>query len=316
MSAILKFNLAAYAAATVAAAFARSWWPFELVTHFRPHLLAAGAVFILVFLACRQPRWAAGALVLALPHAVPLFPYLAPIAAEARAEARVADGRPFRVLALNLHHRHADMAAVASLIRAERPDAVLLTELIPGHLPALARLTDLLPYHVQADAVGSGNLLLMSRWPVSWPSVHGPNRTYYPIVEARLCAPDNSQDCFTLIGLHASTPFGRLAALRDAALAKAAARAKGAGGRTVLLGDLNCTPWSPAFDDLLAAGGLRDTARGRGLVATWRSPVPLLGLPIDHVLVGGAIAINGRRVGPDVGSDHLPVIADLSLRGS
>jgi endonuclease/exonuclease/phosphatase (EEP) superfamily protein YafD len=81
----------------------------------------------------------------------------------------------------------------------------------------------------------------------------------------------------------------------------------------VLLGDLNCTPWSPAFDRLLAAARLRDSGRGRGLHPTWFSAVPFVGLPIDHVLVGPGVGVRGRHVGPDIGSDHRPVIADLVL---
>jgi endonuclease/exonuclease/phosphatase (EEP) superfamily protein YafD len=308
----LGVAFAAYGGATLAAALGRSWWLFELVTHFRPHLLMAGVGFCLVFLACRQPRWMLAALAVATVNALPLLPYLTPMAGEARAS----EGRPFRVLTLNLYHRHADMAAVARLIRAEQPDAVLLTELIPGHLKALGALADLLPYRVHAAAAGSGNLMLLSRWTVSQPAVHGPDPTYRPILEARLCAPENGEDCVTLIGLHAPLPFFDGAELRAVILDRAAERAKAAGGRVVLLGDLNCTPWSPAFHDLLAVGGLSDAAKGKSLAATWQSRVPIVGLPIDHVLVGRAVGVQDRRVGPDVGSDHLPVIADLSLRGS
>jgi endonuclease/exonuclease/phosphatase (EEP) superfamily protein YafD len=317
LSGSLKFGLgmglALYAAATLAASFGRSWWLFELVTHFRPHLFLAGVIFTIIFLSGGWRLLAGVAIALAMLNAAPLLSYLTSIATEARAAQSATEARAFRVLTLNLYHRHADMAAVANLIRAEQPDAVLLTELIPGHWPALARLADVLPYRVHAAARGSGNLMLLSRWPVSQPAVHGPVAHANPILEARLCAPEDADNCVTVIGLHASLPFHGKAVWRNQVLDHAARRAKAAGGRVILMGDLNCTPWSPYFEDLLAVGGLADAAKGNGLAATWRSRVPVIGLPIDHVLVGSAITVLGRRVGPDVGSDHLPVIADLAF---
>ena len=78
-------------------------------------------------------------------------------------------------------------------------------------------------------------------------------------------------------------------------------------------GDLNLTPWAPEFSSLLARGNLRDTGPYRGLLATWFSRLPFVGLLIDHVLVSPDIGILANRVGADLGSDHLPVIADLTV---
>lgn len=79
----------------------------------------------------------------------------------------------------------------------------------------------------------------------------------------------------------------------------------------VLLGDLNCTPFSPWFGRLLRDGQLRDTGKGFGLPSTWSRHG--IGLPIDHILAGGAWQVIDRRVHPDrMGSDHHPVIAVLA----
>jgi endonuclease/exonuclease/phosphatase family metal-dependent hydrolase len=36
-------------------------------------------------------------------------------------------------------------------------------------------------------------------------------------------------------------------------------------------------------------------------------------IPIDHVVVSPEVRVTDRRVGPDVGSDHLPVEATLAI---
>ena len=84
-----------------------------------------------------------------------------------------------------------------------------------------------------------------------------------------------------------------------------------ASGNRTLSNDL--TPWAPEFSSLLARGNLRDTGPYRGLLATWFSRLPFVGLLIDHVLVSPDIGILANRVGADLGSDHLPVIADLTV---
>ena len=82
--------------------------------------------------------------------------------------------------------------------------------------------------------------------------------------------------------------------------------------RTIVAGDLNCTPWSPNFVDLLKSSNLINSGLGHGLAISW-TPIPItaLGLPIDHVLVGDGIQVADRKVGPHVGSDHRPVIVDF-----
>ena len=83
---------------------------------------------------------------------------------------------------------------------------------------------------------------------------------------------------------------------------------------TILLGDLNTTPWSHHFRRLLKQTRLLDSLRGHGVQGSWPSFLPApLRIPIDHVLHSPEVAITGRAIGPDANSDHLPVIVDFGL---
>ena len=82
----------------------------------------------------------------------------------------------------------------------------------------------------------------------------------------------------------------------------------------VVLADLNQTPWSTAYRQLIRGARLQDARRGQWPRKTWRPRRSwLVGLPIDHVLYRGAVQVEQFRLGPDVGSDHLPLLADLAL---
>ena len=82
----------------------------------------------------------------------------------------------------------------------------------------------------------------------------------------------------------------------------------------MLIGDLNITSWSPVFWELLRKGGLTDSRQGFGIQPTWPVWLPVLLIPIDHILVSEKIVIHSREVGPNIGSDHYPVVVDFSVR--
>ena len=72
----------------------------------------------------------------------------------------------------------------------------------------------------------------------------------------------------------------------------------------LLAGDFNVTPWSPGFN------GIPGRRIGAYLFApTWFSNLPLLGLPIDHIMVSPALKASAYRVAPSTGSDHRALLA-------
>ena len=62
-------------------------------------------------------------------------------------------------------------------------------------------------------------------------------------------------------------------------------------------------------------GVLLPSRLGFGVQATWPSVyrIPPMMIPIDHCLVSPDVRVVGRRVGPHIGSDHLPVIVELQF---
>ncbi len=73
--------------------------------------------------------------------------------------------------------------------------------------------------------------------------------------------------------------------------------------RFVIAGDFNMTPWAPAFDQL--PGRRAGNAR---LESTWKDGWSLLGLPIDHFLIGNQISLGKAEVLGPSRSDHRPIL--------
>ena len=83
----------------------------------------------------------------------------------------------------------------------------------------------------------------------------------------------------------------------------------------IVMGDFNVTPYSYYFSQLKKTIGLKNTMAGFGFQNSWPSlsPLDIFRIPIDHVFVSKNIQVVDRRIGPDLGSDHFPVIVKLSL---
>lgn len=94
-------------------------------------------------------------------------------------------------------------------------------------------------------------------------------------------------------------------------------RAESPGTPVLAMGDFNTPPWSPFFRRFLDETGLVDASGTNWPTVTryfkeYKGPY-FFGSPIDHILVSKSIQVRGFKVGPDIGSDHLPVMAHLRL---
>ena len=82
----------------------------------------------------------------------------------------------------------------------------------------------------------------------------------------------------------------------------------------VLVGDFNCTSFSPNFSLITKNTSLKDTRKGFGILHSWWADVEFLNLAIDHAFVTNGLAVVNRSVGPYVGSDHLPIELEIGFK--
>ena len=292
-------------------------WAFELLTHFNFYFLLASVALALLALSLRQWRTTGlSALIAAASFAV-VWPHIRPPPTDLQAQ----PGPVVRLLWANLHNWKTDLDAMRRLLEAEKPDIAVFTELDPIHDAVLRDVRGLLPFQSPSPRGNAFGVMLLAKKPPESLKFDLTMGDYAPLMVARLCP--GEAGCLTLLGLHAWRPGPSWADARDRQLAHAAAVARqhiDKGERVVLVGDLNLTPFSLVFDRLIAQSGLRDASilpaerpRTSPWISTWWLANTGIGLPIDHALVSSGIGIVSHRVGPDIGSDHLPLILDLRI---
>ena len=82
-------------------------------------------------------------------------------------------------------------------------------------------------------------------------------------------------------------------------------------GPWVVMGDLNCSLWCPDYKTFQKETGLKNARKGFGICASWPSGNSPLKIPIDHCLVSPQIKVKSVKLGPEVYSDHLPLIVEI-----
>ncbi|MBI1319445.1 MAG: hypothetical protein GC168_10935 [Candidatus Hydrogenedens sp.] len=285
---------------------ARYRWYFELAPNFQ--LVYFGlALFALALLSLtRSRRGVVLALMFAAFHGWQIAPYV-PWSGAAHA-----DTDRVRVMLANVLTINQDYEAFREEVERHQPDILCVQEVGAGWKAVLEGLRETYPYQRMEAREDNFGIALASRWPlhdVAFKELGGVT------VPAILATVETPRGPLRLLDLHTIPPmFKHMAAGRNRQLAEAAQIARDAQTPFALVGDLNMTPWSPYFSDLIERSGLVNTRLGRGPMPTW--PVsalhPVL-LPIDHVLVSNDINMLGLHRGGRTGSDHLPVIADLQL---
>lgn len=289
------------------------WHPFELLEHFRLQLLVGCAAVALAAALLRQRGWFDVAALCLLLNLLLVTPGLS-----GAAPAGPADGVRVRLLLANVHTSNRDYAAVARAIAELRPDVVALVE--PNRRWFAALGPALAGYTAQREQDDPGNfgLGLYVRGEMS--SKIERLGSELPNLVARITLSSTPAVPFHLVLTHPIPPIYATTARRHrsqlAAVARRVAALRASSSAPVILaGDLNAAPWSRSFASLLQTTGLVDTRAGFGVHASFpsSSPLALLRIPIDHVLVSPDLGVLDRRVERDLGSDHLPILLDLQL---
>ena len=303
---LIQLGALGVAAASLLGHLSRHHFLLELFSHFRVQYAALLIGAAMLLLIVRSRRLAALALLGALLDVALIAPRLLP---QARAEA-MPGASAIRLLVQNVNTSNSHFHRVLELIERENPDVILLLEVDQRWMEAMRPLDAAYPHSISSPRTDNFGIALWSRIELRDARIEPMTDSRVPTIVADVLC---SAGAFRLIGTHTLPPVSRAyAATRNEQLRLVARDLNSHTNLpTIVCGDLNVSPWSAHFRDLLYEGGLSDTARGFGLQRTWPASSVLMRIPIDHILTTNGVSTTNRRVGPDVGSDHLGLIADL-----
>ena len=199
-------------------------------------------------------------------------------------------------------------------IKTVNPDIIVLSEVTPKWADALDFLYAEWPHQVVLPQEGSHGMAVYSKLPFTRTDTAYMTPRDIP---AFILDIEKNDRQFTLVSVHTLPPVrDSFYDNRNRHFSWIRRNFKDLAERPLIIaGDFNTTMYAPAYKSFIADTNLNNAREGRGLMNSWYIyRQPYLGLPIDHFLHSDGIKIDAAGRGPDIHSDHRPLITQFHLR--
>jgi len=213
------------------------------------------------------------------------------------------------LMQINVSYTNTEYTKLIELIRASEPTIITLNEVDLNWLTKIkAAVGGSYPYTSELPSADYRGMAILSKIPLRGEEVYYFGSGDPPVIRVML------DDDLSLIALHTKSPISKdWSESRDAMINGVAGLISNLPGSIIVAGDFNTTIHSAAFRETLNRIGLRDGRRGHGWKPSWQYGTPMA-VAIDHILYrGDDIFVQDFRIGPYIGSDHRPIIADILL---
>ena len=286
--------------------FGKYWWVFDLASHFRLQYAVGSVALIPLLFLLKRRGYAAILLCLSIANAVALVPFI-----PAKTKNTPEDANTLKTLFLNVNTQLGNPARVVDLILEESPDFFVLQEINRAWKKDVSALNELYPHQVLETREDNFGIGLFSKHPIISSDMLYLDNYGFPSISATL---STSNTTLRILSTHTLPPRdNRYTKIRNEQLEQLAAHIYKIEGPVILLGDLNTTVYNYYFQKLLKDSGLINSYKQHGFLSTWPNFLPGMGIQIDHILHSKEISMNDIYVGPKVGSDHLPLIAEFII---
>lgn len=304
--------------ALIMSLLARKFWFCELATHFMVQYTIAISIAIIIFIVykCRY-RWRLASIFLLyfICQILPLYlPYLTPPHLGEPTTPPPHTTTKLRLLSFNVHSYNPQHEAVIQFLRTTPSDIVLLLEVTSAWGKRLASLKNIYPHQTIIPRGDNFGIAMLSRIA----PIKIEQNNFGMDVPSLIGHFQHEDKDFIVIGTHPIPPMNA-ECLQDrncqmGAIADYAANCQINSKAVLIAGDLNCTSWSPYFQDWLKQGRLKDSRIGYGILSSWPNYYFWFWIPIDHFLASHHIIVAHRQVFSDsYGSDHFPIQIEFSL---
>lgn len=222
-----------------------------------------------------------------------------------------ADPIPLRVVSYNMYKNSPSTAKDAIWVEEQDADFVVLLEARRINKAPGDRLRAKYPVMLDCSGTERCSTILLSRFPLL---------SYHPLalgdaenreaLSALVATFDVEGVPLTLLVVHLDQPWP----LGDQGefLPQLVAAAAKVDGPALMVGDFNSVPWAYAVQSAADDNGFRIAELPS---RSWPAGAPKwLRLPLDQLHLKGPVRVKRMESGPQMGSDHRPIIAELLLK--
>ncbi|MBO0662301.1 endonuclease/exonuclease/phosphatase family protein [Jiella sp. MQZ9-1] len=303
----LAFGLALMVSlAIVGGFFGRDVPFFDSLAHFRAHLAVILFALAVLLLFSRSVLGAIVSAAIAAYAAVTVFAYVVP---QPAGTASAPAGRTaLTLLQMNLKYDAEAQPAIAT-IEQVKPDIVTMQEINQRWLDAMNGLNAVYPYRVVCGAGHHGGVAIFSKLAFASPTANCHATDGF--VAQRLDLGNGRG--LTVASEHLEWPWPHRQGLQMASLGRVLPALE---QPDLVSGDFNAVAWSGTVQRFAEATSTRPV---HGIGPTWLARElpdvlrPLIGLPIDNILVSKDVEVLAVARQPATASDHLPVLLHFTV---
>ncbi|HEV2294342.1 MAG TPA: endonuclease/exonuclease/phosphatase family protein [Tepidisphaeraceae bacterium] len=246
-----------------------------------------------------------------------IYPYMPIAPKRVKQSTRPAGDHRFRLMMSNVLQDNEEHERWLTVFRGSNPDVIVAVEVDARWDAVLHQaLGEDYPHHVRQAQANFYGMVLYSRLPFEErPKVRFIVQDDVPSIHAIIRLRDGQR-----VYLHAMHPRppepirNQDSAPRDAELVligkEIAAEQRHI--PTIVCGDLNDVAWSYTTQLFLRISKLLDPRMGRGMFNSYNAKSRIFRFPLDHVFHSNEFKLIDLRVCEPVGSDHFPMLIELS----
>lgn len=313
-AAVILVSLTAYVASRT---FPDVWW-IEISSHFVPQQVLAtflaAICLALLTLRGRTRIWVVIAVALSIASIV-IVDRVSAYNSLLRLSVLPLGQDGLRIVSFNVLTSNPEKAKVLrwlkSTVDPRQTTIVFLTEVDAEWLREMRELKSLLPFGFEHPRSDNYGIAVYSSAPLSDARAVTSSGGGVPMLRANI---RGARGWVRLIGAHTKAPVSNHnLRLRDSHLSDIRAIVDESPEPAIVMGDLNCSRWSPSFRRLdVGRSELINPFPGIFRPSTWRPFRVGVTTPIDHVLFTTDFGLSDAWVeDADLGSDHQPVVVTL-----
>ena len=283
----------------------------EQFSHFKLQYLIASVICAGVFVFYKHYKFSIVLLLIGVLNSIFVVPWYFPETQNTSSEIQT----ELTLLHSNVLTSNLNIKGFVDQVIQENPDVFVMQEVNQRWLSEIQELEAVYTYKHTIPRGDNFGIAIFSKIPFESIKVLNSGTFEIPTIEASLSI---SGHTITLIATHPLPPVSKeYYQSRNDQIINIAEMSRKNKGPLIVVGDLNVSMWSINYKPLEFETGLRNARKGFGLLPTWPAQfkLPVFMIPIDHVLVSPHFVVNEIKIGPNIGSDHLPLIVRLGIKG-
>ncbi len=301
-------------------AFLAHWhWSFALFTHFNVQYIVGALIFLpfLVFLNHDLFLSLCMIIVAAISFAQTRLPMAKPW--QFSPPPIIEDSETLKVAQYNKYHKNHPYKELLPWLEQNKIDLLIMQELGKKEIEQFKKeLGSLLPFSPPSSVRIPGHAMIFSKYKLENLQVKKVCQKLCETSATRFEITLPQEQKITVFSVHADTPLfkGHYDRQSEELLQTGRWINKEKTDKTIFIGDINTSPYSPNFRKLLDVSGLRYQNYSVLPETTWPSFMGLsfLRIPIDHILFSDDLNLTHIKQDQSHGSDHHSLIATFTIK--